>query len=98
MSSGMESQISALIAATLQVDETAIRRDSSISRDLGADSLDFVTLILAIEDEFHVDIHDEDAAELLTVEQVIEYVELAVAIKDAAVSARLERAKTVGLR
>ena len=98
MSSGIESQITALIASTLHVDQATIGRDTRIARDLGADSLDFVALILAIEDELHVDIHDEDAAELLTVEQVIEYVELALATKDAAIRARLDGGKTVGVQ
>jgi len=86
MSNGIESQITALIAATLHVDETAIHRDTTIAGALGADSLDFVTLILAIEDEFQVDIPDEEAAEILTVAQLIEYVTFAQAIKETATS------------
>jgi acyl carrier protein len=70
----------------------------SIGSDLGADSLDFVALVLALEDEFQVDIHDEDAAELLTVEQVIEYVTLAIAIKEVTVRGRSERGRTIGVR
>jgi acyl carrier protein len=88
MSSGIESQITALIAATLRVDEAMIRRDATLAGDLGADSLDFVALVLALEDEFKVDIHDEEAAEILTVEEMIEYVAFAVAVKDAVVIRR----------
>jgi acyl carrier protein len=98
MSSGIESQITALIATTLHVDPATIGRNSSIAHDLGADSLDFVSLILAVEDEFHIDIHDEDATDLLTVEQVIEYVELALATQDATIRARSNGGKTVDLR
>jgi acyl carrier protein len=98
MSDGIESQITALIASTLHVDEERVRRQSRIGRDLGADSLDFVSLVLALEDEFQVDIHDEEAAELLTVAQVIEYVTLAIAMKEAPVRGPSERGRTVGLR
>jgi acyl carrier protein len=86
MSNPIEAQIIALIASTLHVDETAIRRDTSIAGGLGADSLAFVSLIMAIEDEFQVDIPDEEAAEILTVAQLIEYVMFAQAIKETAAS------------
>jgi acyl carrier protein len=81
MDSAMESQITALVAATLHVDQTMVRRGTTLRGDLAADSLDCVALILAIEDEFGVDIHDEDAAEILTVGQMIEYVGFALAAK-----------------
>ena len=97
MSSGIESQIVALIAATLHVDESMIRRDMGFVSDLGADSLSTVALIMAIEDEFRVDIYDEDAAEILTVGQMIEYVSAAIAIKEPAIR-RLRGGSTVGLR
>lgn len=86
MSNPIESRIVALIASTLHLDEMAIRRDTSIAGALGTDSLDFVSLILAIEDEFQVDIPDEEAAEILTVAQLIEYVTFARAIKETAVT------------
>jgi acyl carrier protein len=89
MSSGIESQIAALIAASLQVDESTIRRDMSFVTDLGADSLACVVLILAIEDEFQVDIHDEDAAELLTVGHMIEYVSSALALEQGEIDRRV---------
>ena len=98
MSGGIESQITALIASTFHVDQATIGPDTSIVRDLGADSLDFVSLLLALEDEFRVDIHDEDANELLTVEQVIDYVELALATKESTIRARLDERKTVDMR
>jgi acyl carrier protein len=86
MSNPIESQVIALIASTLHVDETAIRRDTSIAGTLGADSLAFVSLIMTIEDEFQIDIPDEEAAEILTVAQLIEYVTFAQAIKETAAS------------
>jgi acyl carrier protein len=96
MSSGIESQIAALVATTLHVDQTMVRPEMSFAGDLGADSLDSVTLILAIEDEFRIDIHDEDAAEILTVGQMIEYVAFALAVR--APSASGSSSAAVGLR
>ena len=84
MSKPIESRIVALISATLHVAETAIRRDTRIAGTLGADSLALVSLIMAIEDEFQIDIPDEEAAEILTVAQLIEYVTFAQAIKETA--------------
>jgi acyl carrier protein len=98
MSSEIETRITALIAATLRVDQASIRRDSSFARDLAASSLDSVTLILAVEDEFGVDIHDEDAAEILTVEQMIEYVTLALAVQEPTVARRSNADRVVGVR
>jgi acyl carrier protein len=83
MSTEIECQIRSLVASTLRVDEAIIRPDASLAGDLGADSLDLVSLVLAIEDQFQVDIHDEEAAEILTVEQLTEHVTLALACKDA---------------
>jgi acyl carrier protein len=98
MSSEIETRIMALIATTLQVDQAMVRRDSSFARDLAADSLDSVTLILAVEDEFGIDIHDEDAAEILTVEQMIEYVTLALAAKEPTAASRANTGRVVALR
>ena len=83
MSIGIESQIRSLVASTLRVDEAMIRPEATLAGDLGADSLDLVSLILAIEDQFQLDIHDEDAAEILTVEQLVEHVAFALALKEA---------------
>ena len=79
----IESEVIAIVAATLRVERSGITRDASLEDDLGADSLDWVSLIMALEDRFAVDIPDEDAAELRTVKQVTDYVALAV---DARVS------------
>lgn len=74
----VENEGMAIVAATLRVEPSGIMRESSLFDDLGADSLDWVTLIIALEDRFAVDIPDEDAAELRTVKQVSDYVALAV--------------------
>jgi acyl carrier protein len=98
MSSGIESRIRSLVASTLGVDEAMVRPDATLAGDLGADSLDMVALILAIEDQFQVDIHDEEAAEILTVEQMIEYVSFALALKEARGPSRLSSGQNVGVR
>lgn len=97
MTSGIESQITALIAETLHVDEAMVGRNAAFTADLGADSLDLVALILAIEDEFQIDIHDEEAAQILTVEQMIEYVSFALAENEPSVKS-LSSDRLVGLR
>lgn len=68
------------IAAVLGEAPERITRDASFADDLGADSLDSVALVLAIEDRFAIDMPDEDMEQLRTVQQLIEYVELAVAL------------------
>lgn len=98
MTSGIESQITALVASTLHVDEAMVGRDSAFASELGADSLDLVVLILAVEDQFQIDIHDEEAAEILTVEQMIEYVSFALAEKEPTITNRLSSDRLVGLR
>lgn len=74
----IESEVIAIVAATLRVERSGITRDASLEDDLGADSLDWVSLIMAQEDRFAADIPDEDAAELRTVKQVTDYVTLAL--------------------
>jgi acyl carrier protein len=98
MNSGIDSQITALIASALRVDEAMVRRDTTFAGDLAADSLDLVALILAIEDEFQIDIHDEEAAEILTVGQLIEYVAFALAVKTPTVAAAANSGGTISLR
>ena len=74
----VENEVIAIVAATLRVERSGITRDASLADDLGADSLDWVSLIMALEDRFAIDIPDEDAAELRTVKQVTDYVALAM--------------------
>jgi acyl carrier protein len=78
----IESEVIAIVAATLRVERNMITRDASLVHDLGADSLDWVSLMLALEDRFSLDIPDEDAAELLTVKQVTDYVTFALDARD----------------
>ena len=73
-------EVTAQIAAILGEEPERIAPGALLAQDLGADSLDSVALVLAIEDRFEIDIPDEDIDELRTVQQLIEYVELAVAV------------------
>ena len=73
-------EVIAQIAAILGEEPERIAPDALLVRDLGADSLDSVALVLAIEDRFGIDMPDEEIEQLRTVQQLIEYVELAVAV------------------
>ena len=97
VSSEIESKITELVAATLNVDQAIVRRDRTLAGDLGADSLDSVALILALEDEFRIDIHEE-AAELLTVGQMIEYVIFALAAPRSTGTGHSNSGGTLSLR
>jgi acyl carrier protein len=98
MSSEIEERVMALVASTLSVDQAMVARDAAFAGDLAADSLGFVTLILAVEDEFQVDIPDEDAAGILTVEQMIEYVSVELALKEPSPKRVSNVGGTAGLR
>ena len=59
----------------LGVDEDEVKPEASFVDDLGADSLDVVELVMALEEEFEMEISDEDAEKLVTVQQAIEYIQ-----------------------
>ena len=63
-----------IIAEQLGVDENDLEPDSSFVEDLGADSLDIVELIMALEEEFEMEISDQDAEKILTVKDALDYV------------------------
>ena len=64
-----------LLASQLDISEDEITMDTNIVDDLGADSLDVVELIMALEDEFNLVITDEAVRELYTVREVTEFIE-----------------------
>jgi acyl carrier protein len=66
------------IADQLSIDEEDIAMDSSFVDDLGADSLDIVELIMALEEEFDMEIPDEDAEKISTVRDVVDYIKARV--------------------
>ena len=71
----MKEKIVQVIAESLKIKESVVKPESNIMDDLGADSLDTVELVMVLEQEFEIDIPDEDAEELITVSDVIKYVE-----------------------
>lgn len=68
-------KIKSILSQQFEVSVDSISADTNIVDDLGADSLDVVELIMSAEDEFGLSIPDEDAAELVTVGKLAEYVE-----------------------
>ncbi len=71
----MENQVKEIIAEQLGISPDEIDNDSDITEDLGADSLDAVELILAFENLYDIEVPDEDAVELRTVQKIINYIE-----------------------
>ena len=67
--------IKEIIAEQLGVEEDAVKRETHLMKDLEADSLDAVEIIMAIEDEFDIEVPDEDAEKFQTVTDIVKYVE-----------------------
>ncbi|GDX61054.1 MAG: acyl carrier protein [Nitrosospira sp.] len=70
----LEQRIKKIVAEQLGVNETEVKNESSFVEDLGADSLDTVELVMALEEEFECEIPDEQAEKINTVQQAIDYV------------------------
>ncbi len=75
MSDNIEQKIIKTVADTLRIEEGTISVESKFVDDLGADSLDLVELMMALEAAFDCDIPDEDAGKISTVADAIKYVE-----------------------
>ncbi len=71
----MLDRVKTIVANQLGVDEAQVTEDASFIDDLGADSLDTVELIMAFEEEFDVEIPDEDEQNIKTVKDVIDYIQ-----------------------
>lgn len=72
--SNIEERVKKIIVEQLGVKEDQVTNESSFVDDLGADSLDTVELVMALEEEFECEIPDEDAEKITTVQQAIDYV------------------------
>jgi len=70
----IQDKVKKIIAEKLSVDLAEVKPEASFVDDLGADSLDLVELIMSMEEEFGVDISDEDAEKILTVKDAMDYV------------------------
>ena len=70
----VEVKIKGIIAEQLGIDEKEVVNEASFVDDLGADSLDLVELIMALEEEFEKEISDEEAESIQTVQQAIDYI------------------------
>jgi acyl carrier protein len=71
--SDIETRVRKIIAEQLGVEEAQLTNEKSFVADLGADSLDTVELVMALEDEFGLEIPDEDAEKITTVQNAIDY-------------------------
>ena len=69
----MLEKIKEIIAGQLNVEESEVKAESKFKEDLGADSLDLFELVMALEDEYSVEIPAEDLEKLLTVQDVMNY-------------------------
>lgn len=68
-------KVKMILAEQLEVEEDTINNDTDIQDDLGADSLDVVDLIMSLEDEFEIEVPDEDIENLRTVGALVSYIE-----------------------
>ena len=70
----IEQRVRKIVAEQLGVNEADVKDESSFVNDLGADSLDTVELVMALEEEFETEIPDEEAEKITTVQQAVDYI------------------------
>lgn len=75
MSAALEEKVKKIIIDQLGVDEAEVTPEAKFIEDLGADSLDTVELVMALEEEFGIEIPDEDAEKIATVRDAIHYIQ-----------------------
>ena len=71
----VDERVKKIIAEQLGVEEDEVTPEASFVEDLGADSLDTVELVMALEEEFGIEIPDEDAEKITRVREAVEYIE-----------------------
>ncbi|KUM04509.1 acyl carrier protein [Chromobacterium subtsugae] len=74
MENNIEQRVKKIVAEQLGVNEAEVKNESSFVDDLGADSLDTVELVMALEEEFECEIPDEEAEKITTVQHAVDYV------------------------
>ena len=72
--SDVAKRVKEIVAEQLGVDEAQVVSEASFMEDLGADSLDTVELVMALEEEFDIEIPDEDAEKIQTVQDAVDYI------------------------
>ncbi len=72
---GVDGKVKDIISEQLGVKKEEIKEESSFIDDLGADSLDTVEVVMALEEEFGIEIPDEDAEKITTVGEAVKYIE-----------------------
>ena len=75
MASSVEARVKEIVCEQLGVSDDEVTPDASFIEDLGADSLDIVELVMALEEEYEMEISDEDAEKIKTVQDVITYID-----------------------
>ena len=75
----IEAKVIAIVAEQLSVDKAEVSRETSFVNDLGADSLDTVELVMELEDEFDMNIPDDEAEKLQTVGSAIDFIQKVMA-------------------
>jgi acyl carrier protein len=75
---GILAKVKEMVASHLGKSEDEITPDSSFIEDLGADSLDLVELIMSMEDEFELEISDEDAENIITVQDAVNFIQKSI--------------------
>ena len=69
------SKIQDIVASQLGVDKESVQPDKNFTKDLGADSLDVVELVMSLEEEFEIEIDDQLASSIETVQNAIDYID-----------------------